>query len=192
MKLLKITIAFLALVSLQITSAQWVESKTTRVVVGGVVSAPAGGPNAWYGPSQNAYAGNQNDTTAMIQSVEVVSAGSATQLRVFVHEQQSTPSYVKLALYDAAGNNLLGSCTTLQVVDDTWMSCTMSSAVAVTSSTRYRIAGLVSYAMSVGMNSANSAYGFYQGSLTYAAFPPATLTSTDAADEDWCLNVYVD
>ena len=43
MKILKITIVFLALVSLQITAAQWVESKTTRVVVGGVpVAAPGG------------------------------------------------------------------------------------------------------------------------------------------------------
>lgn len=168
---------------------------TVQEKIKGVIAkaaAPGGGPDTWYGPTQNSYAGNQNTTTAFIQSVEVVSAGTATKLRVFVHEQQSTPSYVKLALYNADGSTLLGSCTTPQVVDDTLMECTMSSGVSVTASTRYRVAGIVSYAMSVGNQSGNSAYGFYQGSQTYAGFPPATLSGTDAADEDWVVNVYVD
>lgn len=146
----------------------------------------------WYGPVQNALTGNVNNTTASMQSIEVVTGGSATKLRVYVGATQVSPSSVKLAIYNDAGTSLLGNCTAASVVDNQYNECTMGTPVSVSSATRYRCAFLPSDSMSFGQNNGNSVYGFFQGGQTYASFPPATLSATDAATEDWACGIHVE
>ena len=168
------------------------EASNLMVVGGGVPVAGGDGPNAWYGVTYSVATGNLNNTTAQVQSVSVTTGGSATKLRAYVTEQQATPMYIKIAIYNDAGTTLLGSCTTAAITDNQYNECTLGTPVAVTTGTRYRLGYLSSDSFSGGKGSGNTAYGFYQGSLTYAAFPPATLSTTDVADEDWCVGVYVD
>lgn len=154
--------------------------------------AAAGGPDTWYGPTRNADSGFTGSTTASMQSVEVTTGGSATKLRAYLGSIDTGNANAKLAIYNDAGTSLLGSCTITGYTENALNECNIGSPPTLSSSTRYRLAVLPEGSAQIGYDNANSAFGFFQSGLTYAAFPPATLSGTDAADEDWAIQVYVD
>jgi len=163
-------------------------------IVGGSVPAAGGGggPDAWYDLAAFSSGSSWwNNTTSAIASISVTTGGTATKLRAYVYDEDGGTAF-KIALYNADGSSLLGSCTVATVTTGAWNECTLSSGVAVTSATRYRVAVLSNANLNWGKGSGNSAYGFYAGGQTYSSFPPATMTSTDAADEDHCFGIYVD
>lgn len=150
-----------------------------------------GGPDAWYGITFSSGSGWVNNTTSYTQSVSAGGTGTATKLRAYVYDEDGGTAF-KIAMYNADGSSRLGTCTVGTITTGQYNECTMAAGVAVTSGTRYRISVLPNANINFGKGSTNSAYGFYEGGQTYASFPPATLTGTDAADEDWCLGFYVD
>lgn len=136
------------------------------------------GPNTWYdidvlgNGNSDQFSNGGAASIDWWENVTVSQSGTATQLRVYIH-QPVNGAGVKLAIYNSAGTTLLGSGTGASTGSAGYVTITMTS-FSIASGT-YIIA-CVSNNSSIGFYyNSGGAGSIFNGVGTYAAFPPASL-----------------
>jgi hypothetical protein len=172
----------------------WAEDRlalTTAIhsAAGFGAAAPAGGPDAWYGPTVTGVANESG--VALCEQITIGAGGSLTKISLYIDDKQSAD--IKIALYNSDGSALLsagGTIANASLVNESFNDYTLGTPVAVNTNDVVMVCFRMSATVGYGKDDAATDAGRY-ASVTYAAFPAATITDEDA-DAHIKLRVYVD
>jgi hypothetical protein len=214
MKLIKILTAFIALVSLQIAAAQWLNVPSPAearnlMVVGGGVPVASGQAASYAGANINSSTGNVTTNTGTDAVNGVIAwndtftcPGTGTRVIDSMDVYASVPSSTyafRLALYTSAGN-FVGQTAETNITDTTatWQLVTSFLNQAKAALSPLNCTGGSSYTLAIGTSSASvavvygtTAGGSYNATEVCNAGFPSTLPAPTASNENFAVRIHV-